>query len=268
MISENYFGANPDLGFYYERVIDWDRLVPLYAEPEDALKPIDTAASWREVLSVAGDYVGRQVSSRAAEVDRLGTPHTGDIKVSPPMADNLRGLAELGLIGLGIPREYGGEGMPFVVHSAVFEMLARADAATMVQYAFYSSPAAMILRFGSDAQKERWVPRLARGEMIGWVAMTEPEAGSDVGNISTTATRQPDGTWRINGRKQFISSGNGEVGVLLARAAAGSTGLDGLAPFIVPKCVADPEHGERENFSVERAEEKVCINGSPTCALS
>lgn len=268
MRAENYFDANTDLSAYYDTIIDWDRLVPLYAEPDDAERPVETARSWREVLSVAGDYVGRQVSARAAEVDRLGTPHKGEIKVSPPMAENLRGLADLGLIGLGIPREYGGEGMPFVVHSAVFEMLARADASTMVQYAFYTSPAAMIVRFGSDGQKERWVPRLARGEIIGWVAMTEPEAGSDVGNISTTATRQADGTWRISGRKQFISSGNGEIGVLLARAVPGSRGLDGLALFLVPRCVGDPEHGERENFSIERAEEKVCINGSPTCALS
>jgi alkylation response protein AidB-like acyl-CoA dehydrogenase len=212
--------------------------------------------------------VGRQVSVRAGEIDRLGTPHKGEIKVSPPMVENLRGLAELGLIGLGIPREYGGEGMPFTVHAAVFEMLARADAATMVQYAFFTSPAAMIVRFGTDSQKQGWVPRLARGEIIGWVAMTEPEAGSDVGNISTTATRQADGTWRVNGRKQFISSGNGEVGVLLARAVPGSKGLDGLAMFIVPRCVPDADEGERENLSVERAEDKVCINGSPTCALS
>jgi alkylation response protein AidB-like acyl-CoA dehydrogenase len=268
MKAENYFTTNSDLTFYYDSVIDWDRLVPLYAETGDSQTPAETAAVWREVLSVAGDFVGRQVSGRAAEVDRLGTPHKGDIKVSPPMAENLRGLADLGLIGLTIPREYGGEGMPFVVHSALFEMLARADAATMVQYAFYSSPAAMIMRFGSDAQKQRWVPRLASGEMIGWVAMTEPEAGSDVGNVGTTATRQPDGTWRINGRKQFISSGNGEIGVLLARAVPASRGLDGLALFVVPRCVPDPEHGELENFSVERAEEKVCINGSPTCALS
>ena len=268
MRTDNYFDTNRDLTFYYEKVIDWDRLVPLYAEPDDAMRPAETAASWREALSVAGDYIGHQVSARAVEVDRLGTPHKGDIKVSPPMAENLRGLADLGLIGLGVPREYGGEGMPFVVHSAVLETLARADAATMVQYAFYMSPAAMILRFGSDSQKQRWVPRLGRGEIIGWVAMTEPEAGSDVGNIGTTATRQPDGTWRINGRKQFISSGNGEVGVLLARAVPGSTGLDGLALFLVPRCIPDSVHGERQNFAVERAEEKVCINGSPTCALS
>ena len=268
MRSENYFDTNQDLTFYYQRLIDWERLVPLYAEADDAQRPAETAASWREALSVAGDYIGRQVSARAAEVDRLGTPHKGDIKVSPPMAENLRGLADLGMIGLGIPREYGGEGMPFVVQSAIFEMLGRADAATMVQYAFYTSPAAMIVRFGSDAQKQQWVPRLARGEIIGWVAMTEPEAGSDVGNVSTTATRQPDGTWRITGRKQFISSGNGEVGVLLARAVAGSKGLEGLGLFLVPRCVADAERGQRENLSVERAEEKVCINGSPTCALS
>ena len=268
MRSENYFDTNQDLTFYYQRLIDWERLVPLYAEADDAQRPAETAASWREALSVAGDYIGRQVSALAAEVDRLGTPHKGDIKVSPPMAENLRGLADLGMIGLGIPREYGGEGMPFVVQSAIFEMLGRADAATMVQYAFYTSPAAMIVRFGSDAQKQQWVPRLARGEIIGWVAMTEPEAGSDVGNVSTTATRQPDGTWRITGRKQFISSGNGEVGVLLARAVAGSKGLEGLGLFLVPRCVADAERGQRENLSVERAEEKVCINGSPTCALS
>jgi 3-(methylthio)propanoyl-CoA dehydrogenase len=262
MKAENYFSANTDLTFYYEKVIDWQRLAPLYGEPAE------TAASWREVLSVAGDFVGKQVSQRAAEVDRLGTPHKGDIKVSPPMAENLRGLADLGVIGLGVPREYSGEGMPFVTQAAMLEMLARADASTMVEYAFFTSPAGMILRFGSDAQKERWVPRLARGEVIGWVAMTEPEAGSDVGNIGTTATRQPDGTWRINGRKQFISSGNGEIGVLLARAVVGSRGLSGLALFLVPKCVPDAEQGERENYSIERAEEKVCINGSPTCALA
>jgi alkylation response protein AidB-like acyl-CoA dehydrogenase len=268
MRNDNYYSTNQDLTFYYERVIDWDRLVPFFADPDDAARPRETAGSWREVLAVAGDYVGKEISARAAEVDRLGTPHKGDIKVSPPMAENLRGLADLGLIGLGIPRELGGEGMPFTVHAGVFEMLARADSATMVQYAFYMSPAAMIGRYGADAQKQRWVPRLAAGEIIGWVAMTEPEAGSDVGNVSTSATRQPDGTWRINGRKQFISSGNGQVGVLLARAVPGSKGLDGLALFIVPRCIPDEDSGERENFAIERAEEKVCINGSPTCALA
>jgi len=268
MKAENYFSANADLAFYYEQVIDWQRLAPLLATADDGERPAELAGAWRDVLGVAGDYVGKQVAGRAAEVDRLGTPHKGDIKVSPPMAENLRGLSELGLMGLSLPRAYGGEGMPFVVQAGLLEMLARADASTMVQYAFYSSPAAMIVRFGSDAQKRRWVPRLASGEIAGWVAMTEPEAGSDVGNVSTQAHKQADGTWRISGRKQFISSGNGDVGVVLARAVPGSRGLDGLALFIVPRCVPDAEHGQRENVSVERAEDKICIHGSPTCALS
>src|SRR5258707_15038108 len=120
MRAENYFSANKDLTFYYDKVIDWDRLVPLFAEAEDAARPSETASSWREVLGVAGDFVGRQISQRAAEGDRLGTPHTGDIKGSPPMAENLRGLAGVGLIGPGIPPEYRGEGQAFVVPPRIF----------------------------------------------------------------------------------------------------------------------------------------------------
>ncbi len=268
MKTENYYSANADLRFYFEQVIDWDRLAPLYAEPSDTSAPREIATTWRDVLSMAGEYIGGEVASRAAEVDRLGVPHKGDIRLSPPMVESLSGLSELGLTGIGLPRAYGGEGMPFVMQAGVLEMLARADPAVMVQYAFYSSPAMMIVRFGSEAQKRAWVPKLARGEVIGWVAMTEPEAGSDLGNVSTTARPAEDGSWRITGRKQFISSGNGQVGIVLARAVPGSTGLDGLALFVVPRCVPDGNGGERENYSIERAEEKVCITGSPTCALA
>ncbi len=268
MNAENSYSANDDLTFYYEQAIDWERLVPFFTEPGDPASAAETAATWRDVLSVAGEYVGKEVALRAAEVDRLGTPHTGEVRVSPPMAANMAGLAELGLMGLGLPRQYGGEGMPFTVHAALFEMLARADSATMVQYAFYTSPAAMLIRYGTEAQKQAWVPRLARGEIIGWVAMTEPEAGSDVGNVSTSARRHSDGSWRLTGRKQFISSGNGDVGIVLARAVPGSKGLDGLALFVVPRCVPDGDGGRRENVQIERAEEKVCITGSPTCALA
>ena len=77
-----------------------------------------------------------------------------------PMAENLRGLADLGLMGLSVPPEYGGMGAPFVISGAVFEMLARGDASTIMQYAFCVAPATMILRFGSDEQEQRWVPRV------------------------------------------------------------------------------------------------------------
>ena len=163
--------------------------MPLFAEARRCRSSLlQRPRAWRDVLGVAGDYVGRQISARAAEVDRLGTPHHG----------RHQGLAADG----GEPARAGRAGFDRPGAAArvrrrrhavrrpvgrASRCSARADAATMVQYAFYSSPATMILRFGSDAQKQRWVPRLASGEIIGWVAMTEPEAGSDVGNISTTA---------------------------------------------------------------------------------
>jgi alkylation response protein AidB-like acyl-CoA dehydrogenase len=263
MLRDNYYTSNRDLRYYFEDVIDWQRLVPLYTDQPMAVE------SWREVLTVAGDYIGHHVAARAAQIDRLGTPRRGtDIPVSLPMAENLRGLADLGLMGLSVPPEHGGLGAPFVVSGAVFEMLARADASTMMLYAFCVAPAAMIARFGSDEQQRRWLPELANGHLTGWVAMTETEAGSDIGNLSTTATRDVDGSWRINGGKRFISSGNGKLGVLLARAVPDSTGLDGLGLFIVPRCVPDVDFGEVPNFRVLRADAKVGLNGSPTCVLS
>jgi alkylation response protein AidB-like acyl-CoA dehydrogenase len=162
------------------------------------------------------------------------------------------------------------------VTAFVIEMLARACASTMIQNGIaYTAPAAMIFRDGTDEQKGRYLPPLARGEISGAVAMTEPEAGSDVGNLSTTATLR-DGCWFIDGRKQFISAGNGDFVIVLARSATGSKGLEGLSLFVADRWVDDDPaapasmretSGKRENYKVERAEHKFTIRGSPTCSL-
>jgi len=145
----------------------------------------------------------------------------------------------------------------------------------------YTAPAAMIFRDGTDDQKAQYLPALARGDISGAVAMTEPEAGSDVGNLSTTAS-QRDGCWFIDGRKQFISAGNGDFVIVLARSTPGSKGLEGLSLFIADRWVEGepPPHAspgvapmresaatKRENYKVERAEHKFTIRGSPTCSL-
>src|SRR5438309_6962641 len=142
----------------------------------------------------------------------------------------------------------------------VAEMLARADLATQVQHGIgWNSPAALIFRIRTDQQKARHIPLLTTGEIMGAVAMTEPQAGSDVGRLTTTATPERDDCWLLRGRKQFISAGQGDMVIVLARCVDGSIGLDGLGMFI-----ADREGG---NYVVERAEHKFTIRGSPTCAL-
>jgi len=254
----NYFLDNPDLVETFDKIVDWDKLVPVTQGAKADVK--DTVATWREMLAVAGEYIGTEIAGRAKQVDELGVIRDGGrIETSEPMKENLRGLAELGFVGLSLPESFEGSGLPQTVNSLGVEMIARACAATMVEFGIgYTEPAAMIIRFGTDEQKRRWVPPVVRGERKGAVAMTEPQAGSDVGNIATTATKDGDG-WRLTGRKQFISAGNGEFVIVLARAAEGSKGLDGLALFIVPR--------DGDNYIVERAEHKFPIRGSTTCSL-
>lgn len=258
MRTGNYFLENDDLMLSFDRLVDWEPLVRL-VEGEGA-PAAEAVSSWRDALVLAGRYVGTEVSGRAAAVDALGVERAdGRIEMNEPIRQNLRGLAELGLIGLSLPAAYGGAGLPFTVTAMFVEMLARACPSTSVQYAFYTAPAALILSFGTEEQKRRFLPRLARGEVIGAIAMTEPQAGSDVGLVATTATREGGG-WRLRGRKQFISAGNGDLVIVLARCVAGSRGLEGLGLFIAER--ADG------NYAVERAEHKITIRGSPTCALS
>ena len=275
----NYFTENEDLITTFDRLVRWDEIVPL-SEGKDA-DVAETVSTWREVLSVAGEYIGSEIAGRAREVDALGViRENGKVSLSAPLSENIKGLAELGLIGLSFPKEYGGSGLPFTVTAFVIEMLARGCASTMIQNGIaYTAPAAMIYRDGSDEQRERYLPALAKGEISGAVAMTEPEAGSDVGNLSTTATHR-DGCWSLDGRKQFISAGNGDFVIVLARAIPGSKGLEGLALFVVDRWVGGDgapatvpvaamreAAGARENYKVERAEHKFTIRGSPTCSL-
>ena len=260
MNATNFFSGNPDLIEVFDKAVSWDRIVrAVEGETADVTA---TVATWREVCDLAGRYIATEIAPRAAKVDEIGVIRDdGQIRMNEPMLENLRGLAELGLASPSVPPDYGGASLPFTVTMMIAEMLARADLATQVQHGIgWNSPAALIYRFGNDEQKARYLPRLAKGEIMGAVAMTEPQAGSDVGRLATTATQQGgDGCWILKGRKQFISAGQGDMVIVLARCVAGSTGLDGLGMFVADR--------ERDNYVVERAEHKFTIRGSPTCAL-
>jgi len=257
--ATNFFTGNLDLVEIFDKVIPWTRVVGAVEGPDADVA--NTVSTWREVLDLAGKYIATEIAPRAAEVDELGVIRdNGEVRMNEPMLENLRGLAELGLASPSVPADFGGAGLPFTVTMMIAEMLARADLATQVQHGIgWNSPAALIYRFGTDEQKARYLPPLAKGEIMGAVAMTEPQAGSDVGRLTTTATPRQDGCWILQGRKQFISAGQGDLVIVLARSGAGSSGLDGLGMFIADR--------EGDNYIVERAEHKFVIRGSPTCAL-
>jgi len=256
--ASNFFTGNPDLVEVFDKVIPWKRVVQAVEGPGTDVA--GTVSTWREVLDLAGRYIATEIAPRAAKVDEIGViRENGVVRMNEPMMENLRGLAELGLASPSVPVEFGGAGLPFTIVMMIGEMLARADLATQVQHGIgWNSPAALIYRFGTEEQKARYLPPLAKGEIMGAVAMTEPQAGSDVGRLTTTATPRQDGCWILQGRKQFISAGQGDMVIVLARAP-GSSGLDGLGMFIADR--------EDKNYIVERAEHKFTIRASPTCAL-
>jgi len=271
MKQENYFTANADLTFTFGHVVPWRDIVPLveegFADPAGPTGTADAVDIYREALALIGQYAGYDIAGRARAVDEAGSHyHDGAIGLPEPLLQNLKGLKDLGVCGLSLPRSYGGENFPFTVSSMGLELISRACASTMVQYAFFISPAAMLVRFAQEDVKRRYVPRLASGEISGSVAMTEPQAGSDVGRVVTTARLQ-DGEWRVTGRKQFITNGLGDICIVLARSESGSERLEGLSLFLVERERVEDGHTVA-NYVVERAENKICITASATCGLA
>jgi butyryl-CoA dehydrogenase len=199
----------------------------------------------REVQALARDFARAEIDPYAAEWDR-----------KHEFPRELFGkLAELGLMGACVPEEYGGAGADFLSYILVLEELSRGDAGVGVTVAVHTSAATLpILSFGTDEQKSRFVPPLARGEHLGAFALTEPEAGSDAGALRTTAVAGNDG-WTIAGAKQWITNGR-HAGTFLvfARTDTSTAGARGVSAFIL-----DAEH-----VRVTRDEEKLGLNSSVT----
>jgi alkylation response protein AidB-like acyl-CoA dehydrogenase len=165
-------------------------------------------------------------------------------------------LAEVGLLGVCVPEELGGGGADFLSYILVLEELSRADASVGVTVAVHTSAATLpILQFGTDEQKQRFVPPLARGELLGAFALTEPGAGSDAGAIATRGVREGE-SWRISGTKQWISNGS-YAGTFLTFARTGGEGPPGISAFVL-----DGEH-----VRVTREEEKLGLHASSTADL-
>jgi alkylation response protein AidB-like acyl-CoA dehydrogenase len=199
----------------------------------------------REIQALTREFAVAEIEPHAAEWDR-----------EHRFPEELFGkLAELGLMGACIPEEYGGAGADFLSYILVLEELSRADAGVGVTVAVHTSAVTLpILTFGTDEQKSRFVPPLARGEALGSFALTEAEAGSDAGSLRTAATPNGDG-WSISGAKQWISTARyaGTL-VLFARTDQETPGAKGVSAFIL-----DAEH-----VRITRDEEKLGLNSSVT----
>jgi alkylation response protein AidB-like acyl-CoA dehydrogenase len=208
----------------------------------------DLTDDQRETQALARDFAAAEIEPNAAAWDRdHGFPR-----------ELIGKLGELGLMGACIPEEYGGAGADFLSYILVLEELSRADAGVGVTVAVHTSAVTLpILTFGTDEQRSRFVPPLARGESVGAFALTEPEAGSDAGSLRTAAT--PDGEgWTISGTKQWITNGGfGGTVLLFARTDPETPGAKGVSAFIL----------EGNQVEVTHEAQKLGLNSSSTVDL-
>ncbi|KQU75286.1 acyl-CoA dehydrogenase [Aminobacter sp. DSM 101952] len=182
---------------------------------------------------------------------------------------------EGGWMGLAVPAEHGGQGLPYTVHSAVGEYMSAANMALMMYPGLTQGAIAALLVHGSDEQKATWLPKMVEGAWTGTMNLTEPHCGTDLGLLRSKAVPNGDGSYKISGQKIFISAGEHDmsdniVHLVLARIEGAPEGVKGISLFIVPKFNLDASGnpGTRNAVSCGSIEEKMGIHGNSTCVMN
>ncbi len=266
----NFYTDNPDIKLNLER-LDLTALADIVEIDYSNAKEHDFAPADREeaaqnyldILEVVGDICAGPIFDRSRQIDEEGhICKNGDVTMNPLVLDNLNDFKEMNLMGISLPYEYGGLNMPQTVKIAIIEMVSRADASLMTLVGLQDI-AETIEEFGNDEQKAKYIPPLATGEATGAMVLTEPDYGSDLQSVKTTAAPPEDGdnngVWRLNGTKRFITNGNGTTLLVLARSEKGTKDGRGLSMFV---CSKD------KTINIDRIENKLGIHGSPTCEMT
>lgn len=225
-----------------------------------------------EVYRFVCDVTGPLNASGDAQGCRL---EEGRVKTPDGFKEAWDKLWEAGWRTVAAPSRWGGQDAPTMIGSFVEEMLCGANTAFTMYTGLTLSAAELLLEFGTEEQKKKYVPKMLSGEWTGTMCLTEPHAGSDVGSSSSSATRNEDGTYNVQGTKIFISGGDNDLGenvihLVLARIEGAEPGTKGLSLFIVPRVrvEADGSLGEENDVTVPSIEHKMGINASATCVMN
>jgi alkylation response protein AidB-like acyl-CoA dehydrogenase len=261
----NYFLDNRDIKFHFDN-FNLKEIVDIAENNYEESKlynhaPIsyeDAMENYRKVLEVIGDLAGNKIAERAADVDLEGAKLIdGKVHYAKGTQQNLKELSQAELMGLILPHKYGGINFPFSIYVMAIEIVARADASLMNIFGLQDI-ADTIKKFASEEQRQEFLPGFCTGEYTGAMALTEPDAGSDLQAVKLHAYQNAEGKWFLKGCKRFITNGNGDVLLVLARSEAGTKDGRGLSMFV---CYGD------DTVKVRRIENKLGIHGSPTCEL-
>ena len=261
----NYYSDHPEIAFHLnhplmKRVVDLkernyidkDNFSDAPVNYEDAIE------NYKRLLDIAGDVAANIIEPNSEAVDLEG-PHleNGRMIYASKTFENLDATRKAGLWGISMPRRYGGLNLPNTVFSMASEVVSAADAGFQNVWSLQSC-IDTLYEFGSEEQRQKYIPRICAGETMS-MDLTEPDAGSDLQRVLLKATKDADGTWRLNGVKRFITNGDSDIHLVLARSEEGTKDGRGLSMFIYDK--------RDGGVTVRHIEHKLGIHGSPTCEL-
>ena len=262
----NFYKDNPDI----EKTLDAVDLTEVAGLCEEGFRfakeydfaPVsaeDAIDNYKRALEVCGDIIGNRIAPTAEETDKVGNilNEDGSVTYAPGIKLAVELMGRSRLSGCTIPYYLGGLNMPCTILTACNDIVSRADASLMNIFGLQGI-AETINAFASEELKKQYVPKLCDGTWTGAMVLTEPDAGSDLQSVKTTAHQDENGVWRVNGVKRFITNGCGDVLLVLARTEPEFSDGRGLSCLLVEKC---------PQVKVRRLEHKLGINGSPTCEL-
>ncbi|MDE5785737.1 MAG: acyl-CoA dehydrogenase family protein [Duncaniella sp.] len=261
----NFYTDNPDLKHHLthpmmEKIVAMKERNYTDAEKYDyaPLDYADAMDSYDKVLEIVGEICGDIIAPNAEAVDHQG-PHVenGRVVYADATVENLEACRKAGLMGMAMPRRLGGLNFPITPYIMAADIVSRADTGFENLWGLQDC-AETIYEFADEEQKKKFIPRVCKGETMS-MDLTEPDAGSDLQSVMLKATEQPDGTWRLNGVKRFITNGDSDIHLVLARSEDGTKDGRGLSMFIYDK--------NDGGVTVRRIENKMGIKGSPTCEL-
>ncbi len=263
----NYYSDHPEIAFHLNHPL-MERIVELKeknyedkAKFEDA--PVDyndAIENYKQILDITGDVAANIIEPNSESVDLEG-PHleNGRMIYASKTFENLDATRKAGLHGVSMPRRYGGLNLPNTVFSMLSEIISAADAGFQNIWSLQSC-IDTLYEFGSEEQRQKYIPRVCAGETMS-MDLTEPDAGSDLQRVMLKATYdEKEGCWRLNGVKRFITNGDSDIHLVLARSEEGTKDGRGLSMFIYDK--------NQGGVDVRHIEHKLGIHGSPTCELT
>ena len=262
----NYYTDHPEFDFYLNHP-EMKRIVELkernFADKDTyADAPVDfedAIENYKQVLNITGDIAANILEPNSEEVDLEG-PHLvdGRMHYASKTYENLDATRKAGLWGISMPRRYGGLNLPITPYSMASEIVATADAGFQNIWSLQDC-IETLYEFGSEEQRQKYIPRVCAGETMS-MDLTEPDAGSDLQRVMLKATySEEEGSWLLNGVKRFITNGDSDIHLVLARSEAGTHDGRGLSMFIYDK--------NQGGVTVRHIENKLGIHGSPTCEL-